>query len=388
MTMYRYFTFVSLLLAVTAFGQSFNSGSTGVDGDLIVNTPGVTVFNQMSQGGGTTFNFKSIQIAAGSTLRLSGQIYQNPLVFLAQNAVTIGGTLDLSGEPGPVYVSSNVSLRVPSTPGAGGFSGGLGSFGSNPAQPGNGPGGGGFSVSSNCQGIPLGGAFSGNSFLVPLVGGSGGAGGAVASGGAGGGALLIASSVSITVTGSITAQGGVGSSSGSGAGGAIRLVAPTITGTGSLSVVGGPNNYGCNGTNNAGGAGSGVIRLEAFQNTFNGFISGPFYDASPFNLFLPSANPSVLVASIGGVPVNTSPTGSFTVPDVTVNSSSPLPVQIQAQNIPLGTTVTLFIFSENGPDQTLTSTGLAGTVANSTATASVTLPPGFSRGFAKATWTQ
>ena len=131
-----------------------------------------------------------------------------------------------------------------------------------------------------------------------------------------------------------------------------------------------------------------MIRLEAFQNTFSGPISGAFSDATPFNLFLPSAIPSVQVVSIGGVAVPPSPTGSFTVPDITVNSSSPLPVQIQAQNVPLGTTVTLFIFSENGPDQTITSTGLTGTVANSSATASVTLPSGFSRGYVKTTWTQ
>ena len=96
----------------------------------------------------------------------------------------------------------------------------------------------------------------------------------------------------------------------------------------------------------------------------------------------------VRVVSIGGTPVNQAPTGSFTIPDVTVNSASPLPVAIQAQNVPLGTTVTLFIFSENGPDQMIMSTPLAGPIALSTASASVMFPPGYSRGFVKATWTQ
>jgi hypothetical protein len=86
--------------------------------------------------------------------------------------------------------------------------------------------------------------------------------------------------------------------------------------------------------------------------------------------------------------VNQSPSGSFTVPDVTVNSTTALPVSITASNIPIGTTVTLLIYSENGPDLTVFSTGLTGTVASSMATASVILPAGYSYGFVKASWTQ
>ena len=92
--------FFALLCAISAFGQAFNSGSTGADGDLIISTPGVTTFSQTPVGGGTIFNFKSIQIAAGSTLKLSGQIYPTSLYFLAQNAVSVNGTIDLSGGNG------------------------------------------------------------------------------------------------------------------------------------------------------------------------------------------------------------------------------------------------------------------------------------------------
>ena len=52
--------------------------------------------------------------------------------------------------------------------------------------------------------------------------------------------------------------------------------------------------------------------------------------ATPVGLFLPlsSAQPSIMVTSIGGVAVPPSPTGSFTVPDVALNSNSPLTINI------------------------------------------------------------
>ena len=393
--MYRWLLFS---MALTAWGQTFTSGSTGADGDLIIATPGATVFNQLPQGGGTVFNFRSIQIAEGSTLKLSGQLYPGSLYFLAQNAVTINGILDLSGGNAQPY-GSDVSLRVPATPGPGGYSGGLGAFGTSPGQPGNGPGGG----SNGFCGEGIGGSFTGDAFLVPLIGGSGGGSIGLSSGGAGGGAILIASSISITVNGTINANGGagiLGGNSGGGSGGGIRLAAPTIAGNGTISAVGGEGTT-CGGSGDGQPPGrSGIVRLEAFQDTFTGGFGSSLgngqgysypiqvYYGTPFNTFLPTAVPAVQVTSIGGIPVSTSPTGSFTTPDVTVNSSAPLLVQIRAQNVPLGTTVTLFIFSENGPDQTITSTGLAGTLASSTATAAVTLPSGFSRGYVKATWTQ
>ncbi len=56
-------------------------------------------------------------------------------------------------------------------------------------------------------------------------------------------------------------------------------------------------------------------------------------------------------------------------------------------SIPLATVVNLNVYSENGADQILTSTPLVGTLVNSAATVSVTFPPGFSRGFVRATWT-
>jgi hypothetical protein len=217
-----------------------------------------------------------------------------------------------------------------------------------------------------------------------------------ASGGAGGGALLIASSDMITITGTIRADGGTGGfgglnnnscnqptqAGGGGSGGAIRLVANTITGNGILSAVGvGP---GCG--RSAGGPGR--IRLEAFSNLFNGSYSGtPFTNASPVNTFL-SPSTAVRVISIGGVSVPQTPTGSFEVPDVTINSSTAVPIVVEAKNVPLGTIVSIYFLSENGGDLLVETSPLSGTISSSTATASITLPTGYSRGFARARWTQ
>jgi hypothetical protein len=398
-----------LVVAIAAKAQTFNSGSMGADGALNITSPGVTVFTQKPVGGGSIFNFTTINIATGSTLQLSGQFYPTPLFFLAQGAVTISGTVDLNGQQS-VAQTPNASARTIGTPGAGGYAGGLGPLGSNRPQAGAGPGGGAAATASGaCGNFGVGGKYTGNQFLVPLIGGSGGGGGYAGGGGGGGagtgggGAILIASSASITINGAILANGGPpgGFNSGTGSGGGIRLVANSITGNGQLSALAGNannNNTPCGGAGGPNSQGTnGIIRMEAFQNTFTGNIpsnidfNAPtqvFY-GSPYNLFLPTDPPaSVSVVSIGGIPVAPTPTGTFTVPDVTVNSSSPVTVQIQGQSIPLGTTVTLFIFSENGPDQTIVTTGLTGTVAASAVTAQITLPPGFSRGFVTASWTQ
>jgi len=275
--------------------------------------------------------------------------------------------------------------------------------------PGTGPSGGAVNLHVfvfNCIGDVYyggGGGFTGNQFLVPLIGGSGGAGSNSAnqsfpdsnsaSGGAGGGALLIASSASITVTGTITANGGSGVYlSGGGAGGGIRLVAPVIAGNGTITAAGGSAGFstGCAGGVSDRGA-SGVVRLEFFQSTFTGTTGGNVYNATPVSLFIPAATaqPSIMVTSIGGVAVAANPTGSFIVPDVAVNSSSPLTVNIQASNIPPGTIPTVYFSTQNFPDQTITANaGLTGSLASSKTTATVTLNPGYSIGYVVATWTQ
>jgi hypothetical protein len=386
---------LTFCIAATLHAQSFSSGSTGADGDLIVNASGVTTFTATPVGGGNIYNFKTIQIGSGATLRLSGQVFPGPLYFLAQGAVTVAGTIDLSGQNGVVPATSG-QRTGPTIPGPGGYGGGAAAFGANAALPGLGPLGGAVN-GVTCYGRLLGGpgGTAATQFLVPLAGGSGGGGNVGGNGGAGGGALLIASSVSITVNGTITAAGGSGTStnggngSGGGAGGGIRLVAPIIAGagTGTITAAGGNPGYN-NGCNNAGA--NGIVRLESFQYTFNGTTGGNLYTASPVALYLPVANtqPLITVTSIGGIAVPSSPSGTFTVPDVLLNSTSPLTVNIHATNVPPGTIPTLYFSTQNFPDQTIVPAALGGTLASSTTTATVTLNPGYSIGFVTASWVQ
>jgi hypothetical protein len=187
-------TLLAFCVAAMLHAQSFSSGSTGADGALNITAPGVTTFSAQPAGGGSVYNFKTINIAAGSTLKLSEAVFPGPLYFLAQGAVTVAGTIDLSGQSGTQVTNS---AQIPTVPGSGGYGGGAGSFSSNPAQPGLGPAGG--DVAGGCgNGWAQPGGFTGNQFLVPLVGGSGGGGGTDQSGGAGGGGFLAARLMSMT----------------------------------------------------------------------------------------------------------------------------------------------------------------------------------------------
>ncbi|MDZ4800992.1 MAG: hypothetical protein SGI92_22775 [Bryobacteraceae bacterium] len=69
------------------------------------------------------YQFTTITIPAGTTVRLSGWAINGPVYWLAQGDVTIAGTLDLAGQPG--HPCRGSILRAPSEPGAGGYSGGL-----------------------------------------------------------------------------------------------------------------------------------------------------------------------------------------------------------------------------------------------------------------------
>jgi hypothetical protein len=401
------FSGVTLLAFASCFtssgygqSQTFSSGSTGADGPLNITAPGVTYFNpaalNLHPANPNIFNFTTITIAQGATLVLTEEVFHGPAFFLATGDVVITGTLDLSGNGGGNGTSIQ-SGRLTSYAGSGGYGGGLGGGpGGTPApEPGNGPGGGTAGTSTANAGN---GQFTGNQFLVPLIGGSGGGGVYVGSGapytcfggagGAGGGAILIASSTSITISGGgvINANGGgpggncgLGGAApgGVGSGGAVRLIANTITGSGVIFI---------------GYSGHlGVVRLEAFSQGFHNVVDAldsmnvPFGQSAPFAIALPTTAPgSLTVTSINGTSINANP---FSFPDTTINTSTPVTINIQAKFIPPGTVPTLTIFSETGPDQVITCGPLTGTLQSSTSTANVTFPTGGSRGFVKATWT-
>lgn len=382
--------------------QSFSSGSNGSDGALNLTTPGTIMFDPrafsppLDPDGDNIYHFTTITIGSGVTVRLLDTQVHGPVFWLASGAVQIDGTIDLNGENGHTGESIlNNGSRIPARPGSGGFQGGVGMFLSSPAQPGSGPGGGGTNGFDGQGGgagyvtpgvTSVGGAPYGNEFLDPLIGGSGGGGSNNSrtdrrtGGGGGGGALLIASSVSITVNGAITANGGNPGNpfySGGGSGGALHLLAPAIRGTGVLQAV-------------AGQIGShGRIRREAFQHALTGSTSaGTNVTATLSDLSLPQNRwPSVRVVSVAGAPVPQVPADSFTTPDVTINATSAATITIEARQVPPGTVVKLVVIPENGTDQEVDSSPLVGTLQQSTATASVTLPPGFSRIYPRAKWT-
>lgn len=399
---------VLVLLAVIGLrAQALNSGSNGSDGALVLTTPGDVVFDPAALGldadRDNVFHLTTITIGPGVTVRMPFNRLQGlPVVWLATGAVQIDGTIDLNGQDG--VDAAPGALNRAAVPGPGGYPGGVGWGGSGFAgtdlRAGLGPGGGRPGQVGNGAGHLIPGTdFTGsgqapaygNALLVPLRGGSGGGGGgggsvAGGSGGAGGGALRIFSSTSIALNGSITANGGNGGAGGSvggggGSGGSVHLIAPTITGSGALSVTGGEHG------NALGFASSpGRVRLDAFTNQFAGTSSSFMTRGTPYNVPLPTGSPLVRVTSIGGIPVSAAPSGDAATPDASINQSGPVTVDIEARNVPLGTVLQVRVMSEASPDFLVNSTPLAGTLQLSTASADVTFPPGFSRGFVRATW--
>jgi hypothetical protein len=417
----------SLLLAVIlaagpALGQ-FNSGSTGASGALDCGTNGTVVFDPAGynhatnpETGDILFNFTTITIGSGCTLRLTadalGSLGNHPVVWLASGGVQIAGTVDLSGAPG----HHPDQPRVAAAPGPGGGAGGVGGtpsglppesgegFGGGGAAGDCGGGGGGYAGDGGiCQAHAVygggnGGPPYGNEFISPLLGGSGGGGGANSGcggggegGGAGGGALLIASSGTINVSGAINGNGGSGGAcgcyadeGGGGSGGAIRLVASGITGSGVLQANGG--SVPCSGWLSAGPGSGGRIRLEAFHQQFVGSISPAAAFSTPYVVFPTENAPTVRVTTVGGIAVPTPPTASFNPPDVTIDQGGPVTLAIEAHNIPPGTPVHLRITPQSGTSLSVDSDPLTGTLASSTANATVTVPAGFSRFYVQASW--
>ena len=114
------------LVSFSASGQTFSSGSTGSDGAYSPTVSGV--FDPVALGiapsGDNVFNFTTINIPTGVTIRLGASKLRNaPVTWLATGNVTIAGTLDLTGMPGPALNTSSAatlySTRVLPEPGAG-----------------------------------------------------------------------------------------------------------------------------------------------------------------------------------------------------------------------------------------------------------------------------
>jgi hypothetical protein len=89
---------------------------------------------------------------------------------------------------------------------------------------------------------------------------------------------------------------------------------------------------------------------------------------------------------VGGQAVPATPRGGFNPVDVTINTTQAVSIQFEGRNIPPGTSITLTVANETEGSQVVSSSPLAETAELSTATATVTIPAGFSRIFSHATW--
>jgi hypothetical protein len=378
-----------------AAAQTFNSGSTGADGAF---SPTVTTTVTLPPSG--VFNFTTVNIPAGVTVRFTRNATNTPVTILATGNVTISGTIDVSGAAGGGGAPATNLASNAGAGGPGGFDGGRGAngiastTGGSGLGPGGGtggvlnvafPGGGGFGTASTSNCSPAGtGAAYGTATLLPLIGGSGGGGGTNVNfgltgggGGGGGGAVLIASSGTIALTGTIVARGGSGgptnggpSAGGGGSGGGVRLVATTMAGNGGTIDVGGAVGVSCGGS-----GGVGRIRVEAFTNTLTANFTGVQPSvALPSFATLPNT-PTLAITSVGGVAAPAAPGGSFAVPDITLpaGTTSPVAVTIAGANIPVGTTVTVTAKGQVGSSNSTTAT-LSGSQTSSTASANVTIP--------------
>lgn len=387
-----FLTLLALCLAVQAQNPAFNSGSTGADGAF---NPTANIDVQLPESG--VFNFTTVNIPAGVTVKFKRNSKNTPVTILASGDVTIVGGINVSA----VGISADDGVNpLVGVGGPGGFDGGRGgNFFTPLGAPGEGPGGG---VGTESCGSPAGHRVAVNfpeagppyssPSLLPLVGGSGGGGGAFLStpggaGGGGGGAILIASSGAIRFPGggAIYARGGsaqvdgTNRPGGGGSGGAIRLIANVFSGTPSLLVDGGAggHQYICGGHTGS----SGYVRVEGYSlvnlNLTN-VTSGSLFYGLPRPVTQSTA-PQLTIASIAGVNAPGSPKGSLiATPDITLptTQTSPVNVVIQGANIPVGTIVKVRVSPESGLASTTDSPALAGTTAASTTTASVTLPAG------------
>lgn len=392
------FKFLFLLITILIFTTKilyavpydFNSGSTGTNGafppstvpiganEITINlnngeitflpNGSVEILKNTPIGGFVdgVLSFTSVNIPLNITVRFIKHLNNTPVILLAQDAITVDGTLDISGENGETFkIDAGVGVSSGGEGGPGGFDGGDSgsiSLSSQLGSAGLGIGGG----RPGYSGIRTGGGMYGTSALfvslIPLFGGSGGGGGLAHSnhtgtgGGGGGGAILMASSTTITVNGTIDANGGKGGDCliaghafvngyfGGGSGGAIRLVAENITGDGSLQVLGGGN---CDGKYALEG-GDGKVRVEAFDLSFSGPVWPPIAASHTFAIGPVSATstppmnnlPTLKITSIGGSSVPAVVNGVRHTPDIILpqNLQNPMEIIITTTKIPTGIT--------------------------------------------------
>lgn len=410
---------VGLALSSTHAMAVVNSGSTGADGAFAP-----TVNTQVVLPPSGILNYTTVNIPTGVTVTFKKNATNTPVAMLASGNVIIAGVINLNGTDGTATGAAGDGVLgddgIPGVGGPGGYDGGRGGAGTLTAAAigaggvGLGPGGGkvtgvngvsipwgtsfsgsggGFGAIGTAGGYSgygaAGGAAYGSSQLLPLIGGSGGGGGTGnlyngGGGGGGGGAILIASSGTVSITGSINANGGVGGavagsggsgSGGGGSGGAIRIVASTISGNGALNAAG--QGGGSNPVwfdQSGGGGGVGRIRLESEAFTRTAVSSPAHTQGMPGPIFV-AGLPTLRITSVGGANVPTEPTGNadVTLPATTAN---PVTVVFTTTGVPVGNTVNLTLKPVSGAAVSAISPALVGDTTSATASVNITLPDG------------
>ena len=374
---------------------SFSGSTEFWDGENWNYSSGGVYEVDMNEKDDGIWRYTSITIPKGMVVRFNKNERNSSVQWLASGHVEIDGIVDVSGEKGENFYSYSYyyGSNAPSNPigiiskgGPGGFDGGRGGVrfqnsGSYAGMPGVGPGGGapginntasqdsygkpgGFTGSADSSGAII--STYGNTYLQPLVGGSGGGGSASfdavdgVSGGGGGGAILIASTRDITINGKIMANGGDSGQvyyynynnyyyynqynyynyykySGSGSGGAIRLVADRVLGKGSLRSGGGSNNY----SNIQSIATTGRIRVEAYERDLANSPSNfpPPFQAPPIKTSPIKDHGKLRVASVHGENVAEPASGDMETPDVVFDAAGIVKIIVAAENVPDGTRI-------------------------------------------------
>lgn len=352
---------------------------------------GKTQFFDMSSRANGIWNFTTVNIPPGVTVRFTKNPANSPVRWLAADMVTINGSVDVSGDFGSATLPPAVVARG----GPGAYDGGRGGVkfvasSSYIGSPGQGPGGAAPGTAQQTSPTNLrdgqDGQYAGlygNAFIQPLVGGSGGGGGASSdtidggNGGGGGGAILIASSRDIILNGRISANGGDvqwsgASYGGRGSGGAILLKADRVGGPGSLEAYGGNGGYP-----------TGRIRVESYERTLTGTANPVAAVGLPGNNGDINQMGVLTVASISSQPVPTPPTGSLATPDVVFANNNAVTIVVNGVGIPDGTPVFLRVTTANSVITAGPQTLAGGTVAFA-----LTLPKGLGTVQATANVTQ
>lgn len=245
-------------------------GGSGADGVLNV-TSGTTT---LDAGGAAVLikNYTSINVSAGATLTISNKNAAGTILILkSQGAVTIAGTIELSGF-GASSATEGFSIIDDSTHAGGTGNAGSGSTGGSASS------GGAILGTRGMYSVPTTARlYRGSKVLACGSGGGvGGAGsgtgaGSGGAGGAGGGALIVECKGALTFSGTINLNGATGSNGttaagngggggggGGGAAGMGLIIYNTLTSnTGTINAKGGAGGNGGNGNTTIGAGGSG-----------------------------------------------------------------------------------------------------------------------------------